>query len=296
MTIYSPEEVLPHPDCTILRHECYGSTGSNQIEITRTIKSNFDNGITITAFTIAVHANPEDSCQDQELAFMVEYSDGHIELFDRHSMSINRRPRESEILSMLRTLVYLGAGNRLFFCTKRLRTEVFQQPPLMTTTVIKSKGVKSLLPHWHEFTSVNNEGYKTFKASCFKHDEWEKIAGLTSTAINKVQVLHSKAFIDELVENDEVIVGYVGRRLNDWIFVCRRGRTALICFVDKRNIELAYHSIVRARKFKMKAFGDFVKDSVLTSTAQQMISVNQEHFITDFNDHYDRWLFRLLEN
>lgn len=289
MTTLSPEEVLPRANCTILRHQSYGSTGSNQTEIIRSIKSNFDNGCEIQTFTIAVHANPKDSCQAQELAFLVEYSDGHIELFDQHSMSINRRPRESEILSMIRTLVYLRAGDRLFFCTKRLRTEVFQQTPLMTATVIKSKGVKSLLPNWHEFTSVNNEGYRTLQKSAFKHEEWDKVTGLTKTAINEVEVLNSKAFIEALTDDDEVIAGYVGRRLNQWIFVCRRSRTALICFFDKSNINLAYHSVVG--KFKMKAFGDFVKDSVITSKAQQMISVNQEQFITEFNDSYDNWLF-----
>lgn len=289
MTTLSPEEVLPRANCTILRHQSYGSTGSNQTEIIRSIKSNFDNGCKIQTFTIAVHANPKDSCQAQELAFLVEYRDGHIELFDQHSMSINRRPRESEILSMIRTLVYLGAGDRLFFCTKRLRTEVFQQTPLMTATVIKSKGVKSLLPNWYEFTSVNNEGYRTLHKSVFKHEEWDKVTGLTKTAINEVEVLNSKAFIEALTDDDEVIAGYVGRRLNQWIFVCRRGRTALICFFDKSNINIAYSSIVS--NFKMKAFGDFVKDSVITSKAQQMISVNQEQFITEFNDSHDNWLF-----
>lgn len=295
MIILTPEEVLPRVNCTIVRHESYGSTNTNQIEIVRSIKANFDNDSHVQAFTIAVHANPEGSSQEQELAYLIEYSDGHIELFDKHSMSINRSPRESEVLSMIRTLVYLGFGDRLFYCTKRLYTQVFQQPPLLTVAVIKAKGVKSLLPHWHEFTSVNNEAYETYSKSIYKAKEWAKIAKLTQISINEVQVLSSIDFIDNLRADDEVIAGYVGRTINRWIFVCCRGRKAYMTFCDECTIHLPYHSIVG--KYNMKAYGDFIKESVVESNAQRLISVNQGQFITEFNEHYHKWLFeRVIDN
>ncbi|MDA0125924.1 hypothetical protein OH459_25335 [Vibrio sp. MM46] len=295
MTILAPEEVLPRANCTIVRHESYGSTSTNQTEIVRSIKANFDNDSHVQAFTIAVHANPEGSPQEQELAYLIEYSDGHIELFDKHSMSINRSPRESEVLSMIRTLVYLGFGDRLFYCTKRLYTQVFQQPPLLTVTVIKAKGVKSLLPHWHEFTSVNNEAYKTYSKSIYKAKEWDKIAELTQISINEAQALSSIDFVHNLRSDDEVIAGYVGRSFKKWIFVCRRGRKAYLTFCDERTIHLAYHSIVG--KYNMKAYGDFIKESVEESNAQRLISVNQGQFITDFNEHHHKWLFgRVIDN
>lgn len=295
MTILAPEEVLPRANCTIVRHESYGSTSTNQIEIIRSIKANFDNDSYVQAFTIAVHANPEDSPQAQELAYLVEYSDGHIELFDKHSMSINRSPRESEVLSMFRTLVYLGVGDRLFYCTKRLYTQVFQQPPLLTATVIKAKGVKSLLPHWHEFTSVNNEAYETYPKSIYKAKEWDKIAELTQTSINEVRVLSLTDFVDTLCPDDEVITGYVGRSFEKWVFVCRRGRKAYMTFCDEHTIRTAYHSIVG--KCNMKAYGDFIKESVIESKAQRLISVNQGQFITEFNEHHHKWLFeRVIDN
>ncbi|MEZ8215836.1 hypothetical protein ACED61_20445 [Vibrio sp. 1F148] len=295
MTILAPEEVLPRANCTIVRHESYGSTSTNQTEIVRSVKANFDNDLYVQAFTIAVHANPEGSPQEQELAYLIEYSDGHIELFDKHSMSINRSPRESEVLSMIRTLVYLGFGDRLFYCTKRLYTQVFQQAPLLTVTVIKAKGVKSLLPHWHEFTSVNNEAYETYSKSIYKAKEWDKIAELTQISINEAQALSSIDFVDNLRSDDEVIAGYVGRSLKKWIFVCRRGRKAYLTFCDERTIHLAYHSIVG--KYNMKAYGDFIKESVVESNAQHLISVNQGQFITEFNEHHHKWLFeRVIDN
>ncbi|UKA07759.1 hypothetical protein IHC92_17270 [Photobacterium damselae subsp. damselae] len=294
MVILTPEVVLPDTNCTIVRHESYGSTSTNKSEIVRSIKANFDNGYYVQAFTIVVHANPKGSSQEQELAYLIEYSDGHIELFDKHSMSINRSPRESEVLSMIRTLVYLGFGDRLFYCTKRLYTQVFQQTPLLTITVIKAKGIKSLLPHWHEFTSVNNEAYKSYPKSAYKAKEWDKIADLTQTSINKTQMLSLMDFVNNLYSDDEVIVGYVGRSFKKWIFVYRRGRKAYITFCDERTIRLAYHSIVN--KYSMKAYSDFIKDSIIESNAQRLLSVNQDHFITEFNEHYHKWLFEHVIN
>ncbi|WP_408742190.1 hypothetical protein [Vibrio mediterranei] len=156
--------------------------------------------------------------------------------------------------------------------------------------MIKTKGVKSLLPHWHEFTSVNNEAYATYSKSVYKAKEWDKIAELTRTSINETQVMSSKNFVDNLQPGDEVITGYVGRRLNTWIFVCRRGRKAYITFCDKHTIHSAYQAIIG--KYNMKAFGDFIKESVVTSNAQRLISVNQEQFITEFNEHRNKWLFK----
>jgi len=294
MSNIRPEDVLPHPHSTIVRHKSYGSTHSNQHEITRSIKSNFDNGCLVQAFTIVVHADPEGSPQDQELAYLIEYSDGHIELFDQHSMSINRSSRESELIGLLRTLVYLGAGERLFYCPKRMMTQVFQQSPLLTTTVIKSKGVKSLLAHWHEFTSVNNSSHQTLPRSIFKEKEWDKLADLVNSSINNAPVVDLYSFIEIIDENDEVIAGYVGRSLKQWIFVCRRGRSAYMTFCDENNINDAYFYIVG--KYKMKGFGDFIKDSVLKSSAQRLISVNQEQLIHEYDDSCHSWLFGCLIN
>ena len=295
MITRSPEEVLPRANCTIVRHESYGSTGTNQTEIVRSIKANFDNGFHVQAFTIAVHADPKGSPQKQELAYLIEYSDGHMELFDKHSMSINRPPRESEVISMLRTLVYLGFGDRLFYCTKRLYTQVFQQPPLLTVTVIKAKGVKSLLPNWHEFTSVNHEDYEGLQKSNYKAKEWDKIAELTQISINEVQFLSSIDFVELLRPDDEIITGYVGRSFKTWIFVCRRGRKAYLTFCDEYTIHLVYHSIVG--KYNMKAYGDFIKESIVESNAQRLISVNQAQFIVEFDEHHHKWLFkRAIDN
>ncbi|WP_172380949.1 hypothetical protein [Vibrio sp. Vb339] len=115
MTILAPEEVLAHANCTVVRHESYGSTSVNQTEIVLSIKTNFDNNSYVQAFIIAVHANPEGTTQQQELACLIEYSDGHTELFDKHSISINISPRESEVLSIVRTLVYLGDPHQKFW-------------------------------------------------------------------------------------------------------------------------------------------------------------------------------------
>ncbi|MEZ8295937.1 hypothetical protein AB6D11_19130 [Vibrio splendidus] len=285
----SPMELLPSSTCTIIRHESYGSTGSNQIEIIRSIKANYDSGHHVKAFIVAVHDNPTGSSQEQELAFLVEYTDDYMELFDQHSMSINRRPRESEVLSMLRTLVQLGFGDRLFFCTKRVTTKVFQQPPLVIAKVFKSMMMKSLLPHWHTFTSVNNKLYDTYPKSIFKEKEWDKVYDLSKSSINDVELLSVTDFDNTLAEGDEVTVGFVGRSFKQWVFVCRRGRKAFMTFCDERTVQRLYYSIIG--KYNMKAFGDFVKEDVIVSHAQRLISVNQNQFIVDFTDSNHEWLF-----
>lgn len=289
MTVLTPESVLPNADCSIVRVESFGSTHENQNQIIKAIKSNADSGSFVKAFTFAIHADPAGSPQSQELAFLVEYSDDHIELYDRHQMSINRTPRESEVLSLVRNLTYLGAGHRLYFCTKRLHTKVFQQPPLLTATVIKSKGVKPLLPNWHQFTSVNNESYEFYSKSIYKEKEWDKLEDLSDTSINHVDTLGLDEFVKSLDKGDTVVAGYLGRGLKRWIFTVRRGRNASMTICDQSNVAWAYDAIVG--KFDMKAYGDFVKAEVEFSLAQKLISLNQDQFITEFNQHHDKWLF-----
>lgn len=289
MTNLTPESVLPNADCSIVRVKSFGSTHENQSKIIKAIKGNIDSGCTVKAFTLAVHADPSGSPQSQELAFLVEYSDGHIELYDRHNMSINRTPRESEVISLVRSLTYLGAGHRIYFCTKRLHTKVFQQPPLLTATVIKSKGVKPLLSNWHQFTSVNNEGYEFYSKSIYKEKEWDKLGELSDSSINHVDTLGLDEFVKHLDKGDTVIAGYLGRSLKCWMFTVRRGRNASMTICDQSNVAWAYDEIVG--KFDMKAYGDFVKEEVEFSLAQRLISLNQDQFITDFNQSNDKWLF-----
>ncbi|WP_025562892.1 hypothetical protein [Psychromonas sp. SP041] len=289
MTTLIPEEIFPRSNRTIVRHETYGGTGSNQVEIIRSIKANFDNGALISAFTFAVHADPKDSSEKEQLAFLIEYSDGHIELFDKHSMSINRKPRESEILSMVRNLIQMGFGERLFYCTKRLPTKVFEQSPLLTSTVIKSKEVKALLHDWHEFTSINNEGHKTLPKEAYKFKEWDKLTRLAQTSVNEVSVMGLDDFVGGLTSSSEVVAGYLGRSFKKWIFTSITGRHASMMFCDERTVKKAYSAIVG--QYKMKAYGDFIKEQVFDSKSQQLISANQTMLITEFDEHHQKWLF-----
>ncbi|MPW28252.1 hypothetical protein F9L16_04465 [Agarivorans sp. B2Z047] len=105
---------------------------------------------------------------------------------------------------------------------------------------------------------------------------------MAQTAINETHVISSIDFVDMLRSDDEVIAGSIGFCAYKWIFVSRRGRKAYMTFCDDRTIHLVYHSIIG--KYKMKAFDDCVKESVVESSSQRLISANQEQFITEFDN------------
>ena len=285
-----PSSVFYNPIVDVIRYDCLGNTGRNKDEIIRSIKANYDRNINLNALTICVNVNDPNSSEKQQLAYIIEYSDGHVELYDRHSMSINRQPRESEVLAMLRSITYLGFGERIFFVTKRLPYQVFKQAPLNTITLIKSKSVKRLLPFWHDFTTVNNESMTPYSKSIYQQSDWEDINKQTSIAINHVEEFTPCKFKDIISFNDFVTIGYIGRRFDTWMFMIKRGRKALIT-TCKQDYAVKLKSVVES-ECKLNCFGDTLPDNFLISKAQKLISLNQYQYLTKYDIHHQKWLFR----
>ncbi len=287
-------KTFTNPNTTVVRCEVTGSTDEKRLQIINTIKNNFDNGNKPQAVTFAVNgAHSPSALERQTLAILIEYTDGHIELYDQHNLSINRDQREMEVIDVIGCLVQLGIGSRIYYCAKRLHPNVFSQPPLVTAAIIKQTNVRQLFPNWIEFAAVNMESQQIPDKSIYQEEDWERLAEMSTKVLNSVNVVDLTEFVAQLSTERTVSVGYVGRRCNEWIFILKREEDAIVCFVDESCIVFAYNSIIKS--CKTNTYGSFINDTVKSSAAERLILVNKKHPETmqPLEVTHD-WLFRRI--
>lgn len=258
---------------SITRHPCYGNTGMNRSKIIRSIKDNFDAHIQLSSLTIVVNNAPVESCNVYTVAFILEYPD-HIDLFDQHPMTMCRRPREIEVLEIIRAVTQMGLGHRLFYSVKQFIGQVFTASPDITIKAIKSREAKPILPHWREFLSyVQNSHVPYLQGNA--QSNWDDIMMYYNSGINVVNQCSGDDFINGIDPDDIITTGYQDEEFNHYVFMRRKGRTAFICYVQAQEALKVFNTITGSHV--IREIGNGLSPRFEMSRAQQLISLNNQH-------------------
>lgn len=260
---------------SITRHPCYGNTGSNRSKIIRSIKDNFDANLPLSALTLIINNSPVESCNNYTIAFAAEYPD-HIDLFDQHSMTLCRRPRNIEILEIIRAVAQMGLGHRIFYSTKKFIGQVFTASKEDTMKAINSREAKQVLPNWHEFLSFIQNSPTPYVED-FEDTHWNGIMMSYNSGINLVDQISAECFINQLEDNETITTGHLTEDFSNYLFMRRRGRTAFICYIPAVKA-LEVFEIIKRRN-PLKEIGSGLSPRFEMSHAQQLITLNNQHQI-----------------
>jgi hypothetical protein len=292
MNIPAIELVLANTNATVVRQKLPRTTYGSKDAIIQIIRDAVDMEESIrNIYAFALEGKPE-ACRDSYLAFLVEYTNDHYDLFDDSEMNMGSTAREYEVISVMHHMSLLANPNHLLYAVKRLPYQLREFPPLQAACFIKSQSFKPLLPNWQVFLSTFTKDQQLLPKSVCEAERWEPLYEGAKTALRNITVRSVNQFIHNVSNYEYLNLGLItGNSLR--VFISAKGTECQVCFVPIDNAFAVYQQI--CERLPEFVYENCLPESVLRSRGQRMLSFNKIELIPASPENL-KWIFREYPN
>lgn len=292
MNIPAIELVLANTNATVVRQKLPRTTYGSKDAIIQVVRDAVDMEESIrNVYAFALEGKPE-ACRDYYLAFLVEYTNDHYDLFDDSEMNMGKTAREYEVISIVHHMALLANPNHLLYSVKRLPYQLRDMPPLQAASVIKSQSFKPLLPNWQVFLSTFSKDQQLLPKSVYEAERWEPLYEEAKTALRHIEVRSISQFVDNVLDYEYLNFGLLsGHKFR--VFISAKGTACQVCFVPTDDAFAVYQQI--RERLPEFVYGNFLPESVLHSRGQRMLSFNKTELMPASPNNL-RWVFREYPN
>lgn len=287
MNVPAIELVLANTNATVVRQKLPRTTYGSKDAIIQIIRDAVDIEESIrNIYAFALEGKPE-ACHDSYLAFLVEYTNDHYDLFDDSEMNMGNQAREYEVISIVHHMSLLAHSNHLLYAVKRLPYQLRDLPPLQAACFIKSQLFKPLLPNWQVFLSTFSKDQKLLPKSVYEAERWEPLYEGAKNALRNITVRSVNQFIANVSDYEYLNLGLVtGNNLR--VFISAKGTECQVCFVPTDDAFAVYLKI--RERLPEFVYENCLPESVLRSRGQRMLSFNKIELIPASPESL-RWVF-----